>query len=215
MIRSDGGQNKDGARSAPRLEILFSWIGGFSGRRSHRPHHHHHRSLLLLLRHHRRSLLLLRRLYVLPLRGWLQSVEIAWQDILGTSLSQSVQPLYLPGTILALAALLTPLLHGKPMGAAGRAWVGAASTLAKPALAALAIFTFLGRWRAFLWPLIMIDSDSMMVLSVGLQKLSDLYTNDYGLICAGSILMLVPMITVFVFCQRWFISGIQLGSVKG
>ena len=55
--------------------------------------------------------------------------------------------------------------------------------LAKPALGALAIFTFLGRWRAFLWPLIMTDSDSMMVLPVGLAKLSDLYVNDYGLIC--------------------------------
>jgi multiple sugar transport system permease protein len=87
--------------------------------------------------------------------------------------------------------------------------------LSKPALGALAIFTFLGRWRAFLWPLIMTDSDSMMVLPVGLAKLSDLYTNDYGLICAGSVLMLVPMIIVFVFCQRWFISGIQLGAVKG
>ena len=87
--------------------------------------------------------------------------------------------------------------------------------LAKPALGALAIFTFLGRWRAFLWPLIMTDSDSMMVLPVGLAKLSDLYVNDYGLICAGSVLMLVPMIAVFVFFQRWFISGIQLGAVKG
>ena len=87
--------------------------------------------------------------------------------------------------------------------------------LAKPALGALAIFTFLGRWRAFLWPLIMTDSDSMMVLPVGLAKLSDLYVNDYGLICAGSVLMLLPMIAVFVFFQRWFISGIQLGAVKG
>ena len=59
--------------------------------------------------------------------------------------------------------------------------------LSKPALGALAIFTFLGRWRAFLWPLIMTDSDSMMVLPVGLAKLSDLYVNDYGLICAGSV----------------------------
>ncbi|MBI2505925.1 MAG: carbohydrate ABC transporter permease [Candidatus Latescibacteria bacterium] len=87
--------------------------------------------------------------------------------------------------------------------------------LSKPALGALAIFTFLGRWRAFLWPLIMTDSDAMMVLPVGLAKLSDLYTNDYGLICAGSVLMLIPMIVVFVLCQRWFISGIQLGAVKG
>ncbi len=87
--------------------------------------------------------------------------------------------------------------------------------LAKPALGALAIFTFLGRWRAFLWPLIMTDSDAMMVLPIGLAKLSDLYTNDYGLICAGSVLMLLPMIVVFILCQRWFISGIQLGAVKG
>ena len=87
--------------------------------------------------------------------------------------------------------------------------------LSKPALSALAIFTFLGRWRAFLWPLIMTDSDSMMVLPVGLAKLSDLYTNDYGLICAGSVLMLIPMIIIFVVFQRWFISGIQLGAVKG
>ena len=87
--------------------------------------------------------------------------------------------------------------------------------LAKPALGALAIFTFLGRWRAFLWPLIVTDSDAMMVLPVGLAKLSDLYVNDYGLICAGSMLMLVPMIAVFVFFQHWFISGIQLGAVKG
>ena len=87
--------------------------------------------------------------------------------------------------------------------------------LSKPALGALAIFTFLGRWRAFLWPLIMTDSDSLMVLPVGLAKLSDLYVNDYGLICAGSVLMLLPMIAVFVFFQRWFISGIQLGAVKG
>ncbi|MGB1890630.1 MAG: carbohydrate ABC transporter permease [Candidatus Latescibacterota bacterium] len=87
--------------------------------------------------------------------------------------------------------------------------------LAKPALGALAIFTFLGNWRSFVWPLIMTDSDSMMVLPVGLAKLSDLYNNDYGLICAGSVLMLIPMIIVFVLCQRWFISGIQLGAVKG
>ena len=87
--------------------------------------------------------------------------------------------------------------------------------LSMPALSALAIFTFLGRWRAFVWPLIMSESDEMTVLPVGLQKLSDLYVNDYGLICAGSVLMLVPMIIVFIFFQRWFISGIQLGAVKG
>ena len=83
------------------------------------------------------SILVITRLYVLPLRGWLQSVELTWESILGTSLSQPVQPLYLPGTILALAALMTPWLHRKPMGATARAWGDAASTLAKPAMALL------------------------------------------------------------------------------
>jgi len=83
------------------------------------------------------SILVITRLYVLPLRGWLQSVELTWESILGTSLSQGVQPLYLPGTILALAALMTPWLHRKPMAATARAWGDAASTLAKPAMALL------------------------------------------------------------------------------
>ena len=82
-------------------------------------------------------LLVVTRLYALPFRGWLESVRLTWDGILGTSLSQSVQPLYLPGTILALAALMTPILHRRSMGSAGRAWVGAASTLAKPTLALL------------------------------------------------------------------------------
>ena len=83
------------------------------------------------------SILVITRLYVLPLRGWLQSVELTWESILATELSQGVQPLYLPGTVLALAALITPWLHRKPMAATARAWGDAISTLAKPAMALL------------------------------------------------------------------------------
>jgi len=81
-------------------------------------------------------LLVVTRLPALPLRAALESVTLSWNSILGTSLSQSVQPLYLPGTMLAVAALLTPPLHGRPLaGSVRRAWTGAAATLAEPALA--------------------------------------------------------------------------------
>jgi len=82
------------------------------------------------------ALLVLTRLTALPLRGALESVTVSWDNILGTPLSQSVQPLYLPGTVLALAALATPLLHRRPLArSVRRAWGGAAATLAKPTLA--------------------------------------------------------------------------------
>jgi len=83
-------------------------------------------------------LLVLTRLPSLPLRRALESVTVTWEGILGTTLSQSVQPLYLPGTMLALAALTAPLLHRRPfVRSVRRAWSGAASTLAKPTLALL------------------------------------------------------------------------------
>ena len=84
------------------------------------------------------TLLVLTRLPALPLRGALESVTLTWSGILGTPLSQSVQPLYLPGTMLALAALAAPLLHRRPLArCARRAWGGAAATLARPTLALL------------------------------------------------------------------------------
>jgi len=83
-------------------------------------------------------LLVVTRLTALPLRGWLESVTLTWEQILGTPLSQSVQPLYIPGTVLAIAAVTAPLLHGRPLASTvGRAWAAAASTLAKPTLALL------------------------------------------------------------------------------
>ena len=87
--------------------------------------------------------------------------------------------------------------------------------LSKPALATLTIFTFLGSWRSFIWPLVMTSSEEMMTLPVGLSQLISFYVSEYTMIAAGSIVMLVPMMVVFVLGQRWFVRGIQLGAVKG
>lgn len=83
-------------------------------------------------------LLVATRLPALRIRPLLESVQLGWDGILGTSLSQSIQPLYLPGTMLALAALATPLLHKKPvLPAAKKAWRDATITLAPAAFSLL------------------------------------------------------------------------------
>lgn len=83
-------------------------------------------------------LLVITRLPAMGIRPLLESVRLSWNSILQTPLSQSIQPLYLPGTMLALAALLTPLLHRRKFGpVATAAWGGAVRTLAGPAMALL------------------------------------------------------------------------------
>jgi multiple sugar transport system permease protein len=87
--------------------------------------------------------------------------------------------------------------------------------LSKPALATLAVFTFMGSWRNFLWPLIMTNSQPMKTLPVGLADFQGQYQTDWPVLMAGAMLSIIPMILVFVFCQRFFVKGIQLGAVKG
>ena len=87
--------------------------------------------------------------------------------------------------------------------------------LSKPALATLAIFTFMGNWQSFYWPLIMVSQDPMKTLPLGLLTFMGLYSTQWTLLMAGSLMMVLPMIIVFILAQKWFISGIQLGALKG
>lgn len=87
--------------------------------------------------------------------------------------------------------------------------------LSKPALATLTTFTFMGNWGAFLWPLIIIDSPEKKTLPIGLAYFQNLYTTDWTLLMAGSVMALLPIIIVFVFNQRFFVEGIKLGAIKG
>lgn len=87
--------------------------------------------------------------------------------------------------------------------------------LSKPALATLTIFTFMGSWRAFMWPLIVTNSMEMKVLPVMIASFQGLYSTDWHLLMAASLIALVPMIVVFIFGQRFFVEGIRLGAIKG
>jgi multiple sugar transport system permease protein len=87
--------------------------------------------------------------------------------------------------------------------------------LCKPILVTLAIFTFMGTWNDFLWPLIIMTDDSMYTLPVALNNLMGEHTLDVELMMAGSVLTILPVMVVFVAMQKYYIDGIMMGSVKG
>lgn len=87
--------------------------------------------------------------------------------------------------------------------------------LAAPGMATLAIFTFLGAWNDFLWPLLVTNSDQIRTLPVGLALLARKNTVNWGDTMAGTALAAGPMILVFLFLQRRFIEGLTAGSLKG
>jgi multiple sugar transport system permease protein len=87
--------------------------------------------------------------------------------------------------------------------------------LCKPILVTLAIFTFMGVWNDFLWPLIALTDNSMYTLPVALANLMGEHTKDPELMMAGSVITILPVIIVFLVLQRYYIQGIMMGSVKG
>ncbi|MCL5995400.1 MAG: carbohydrate ABC transporter permease [Chloroflexi bacterium] len=91
--------------------------------------------------------------------------------------------------------------------------------LMKPGLAVLGIFTFMGNWNNFLWPLLVTSSINMRVLSVGMALIrggiGEANILVMGQVMAGSTLVAIPMIVVFLVFQRYFLQGITIGAIKG
>lgn len=87
--------------------------------------------------------------------------------------------------------------------------------LAGPAFATLGILTFLGSWNNFLWPLVVASSESTYTLPVALALISTGQNQtDYGLLLAGATLIVLPILAVFLFFQRYFIEGIAGTGIK-
>lgn len=88
--------------------------------------------------------------------------------------------------------------------------------LAKPAIATLAIFTFLGAWNDFLGPLIVVKSDSMRTLPLAISALSaGHYVMSWPLLMAGAAFVVIPVLIVYLLAQRYIVEGIALGGIKG
>jgi multiple sugar transport system permease protein len=86
--------------------------------------------------------------------------------------------------------------------------------LARPGIAVLAIFTFMGYWNSFFWPFVVTQTSDMRVLTVGLTQVR--YGQfDYGSLMAGSVISAAPMFIVFLVFQRYFLRGLTIGAIKG
>ncbi len=85
----------------------------------------------------------------------------------------------------------------------------------RPILVTLAIFTFMGTWNDFMWPLIVMSDDARYTLPVALANLSGEHVQDTELMMAGSVLTVLPVLVVFLALQRYYLAGITAGSVKG
>lgn len=87
--------------------------------------------------------------------------------------------------------------------------------LIKPALAALTIFAFMGSWNNFMGPLIYISSPEKMTLAYALRLFQSAHGSEYGMLMAASTLVMLPVLLVFFFTQRYFIEGVTLTGIKG
>ena len=85
----------------------------------------------------------------------------------------------------------------------------------QPILVTLAVFTFLSAWNDFMWPLIVLSDDAKYTLPVALASLSGEHVQDTGLMMAGSVLTVLPVVALFIVLQRAYIRGVMMGSVKG
>jgi ABC-type glycerol-3-phosphate transport system permease component len=86
--------------------------------------------------------------------------------------------------------------------------------LMKPGLVVLGVFTFMTQWTSYLWPLVISTREEMLTLTVGVQSLRSLFTVNWGVLSAGAVLSLLPLILVFLFLQRYFIAGSIAGALK-
>lgn len=84
-----------------------------------------------------------------------------------------------------------------------------------PSFSAMAILQGLNSWNNFLWPLLVIRSNDLFTLPIGLATLLTPYGNNYDTLIAGSVMTIIPIIILFIFFQRYFVAGLTSGSVKG
>jgi cellobiose transport system permease protein len=117
----------------------------------------------------------------------------------------------------ATSAIPNELIESARMDGAGflRTYWHVAIPMLRGGLAFLGIFTFIGAWNDYVWPLIVMVDPLKQPLQVALAQLTSIYRTDYGLVMAGAFLSVLPLIGIFLIGARQFIANIAAGAVKG
>ncbi|HEX5416048.1 MAG TPA: carbohydrate ABC transporter permease, partial [Chloroflexota bacterium] len=87
--------------------------------------------------------------------------------------------------------------------------------LSKPVLAAVTVFSVVGRWNEFLYPVIYLNSQDKYVVSIGLRLFQDLNTTSWNWLMAVAVVTMLPCLVIFFFAQKLFVQGIATTGIKG
>jgi len=87
--------------------------------------------------------------------------------------------------------------------------------VSRPMIGAFCLISFMGSWNNFLWPQIILHTQERFTLPIGLNQMVGLYHQDYGVLMAGTLLSILPVVALFFVLQKEFISGLTAGAVKG
>jgi ABC-type glycerol-3-phosphate transport system permease component len=85
----------------------------------------------------------------------------------------------------------------------------------KPALATLVIVKFMWTWNELFWPLVVVNSPSMKVVTLGLVSFTNMYFIEYNLVTAAAVLSIAPILVVFLLGQRWIVRAVVMSGLKG
>ncbi|MEM8737903.1 MAG: carbohydrate ABC transporter permease [Planctomycetota bacterium] len=149
-----------------------------------------------------------------------------YQIMITLGLVDTIQGLILPGAFTAFGTFLlrqfmlsipASLDEAAEIDGAGkfRTFFDVILPLARPGLITLAIFTFIGSYNSFFWPLVMLRSEHRYTLPIGLLYFDSSAGQETNLLMAAVVMSVLPMIVVFVILQKQLVAGIQLGAVKG
>lgn len=85
----------------------------------------------------------------------------------------------------------------------------------KPAMATLLIIKFMWNWNEFFWPLVVVNSPSMRVVTIGLMSFTNIYFIEYNLLTAAAVISILPILLIFVTLQRWVVQAVVMSGLKG
>ena len=87
--------------------------------------------------------------------------------------------------------------------------------MVKPAMATLLIIKFMWTWNEFFWPLVVVNSPSMRVVTIGLMSFTNIYFIEYNLLTAAAVISILPILVVFLTLQKWVVRGVVMSGLKG
>jgi ABC-type glycerol-3-phosphate transport system permease component len=85
----------------------------------------------------------------------------------------------------------------------------------KPAIATLLIIKFMWNWNEFFWPLVVVNSPTMRVVTIGLMSFTNIYFIEYNLLTAAAVISILPILVIFLFLQRWVVQAVVMSGLKG